>query len=316
MQELIWAKCQPKPHWKAVFCIEMDLAQGSVRGYLELWGQGMTTTATVPSSICHSWAVQLLRGCAELHRQNCVHRDIKPDNVLVFLDGAQPPILKIADLGMARELVVVPMTREVCTTWYRAPEVFDGGAYGSPVDMWSAGCTIVELFSGYFLFPGKDKKSTKAAMERVLKHHMLPREHPRVLNGSYPKWTKASESSAASGDNRALKVLMGEDSPPNFVSVAVQCLRLDPGARISAADALCLLEPPTLGELEAASQLPEREPAGAAAADEAEPLVGKERSGTKEHRRRFKKKTLRNVAAAKTKKGRRRYRRACTARSQ
>ena len=112
----------------------------------------------------------------------------------------------------------------------------------------------------------------------VLERQLLLRGHPRVRNGSYPaKWTRASESSAASGDNRALKVLMGEGSPPNFVSVATQCLRLDPVARISAADALRLLEAPTLGEPVAASRLPEREPAGAAAADEAEPLVGNER---------------------------------------
>ena len=267
-------------------------------------------TATVPVSLCKSWAVQLLRGCAELHRQNCVHSDIKPDNVLVFLDGAQPPTLKIADLGLARQVVESPpMTTEVCTTWYRAPEVFDGDAYECPVDVWSAGCTIVELFSGYYLFPEKDDKSMMVAIDRVLKHHLLPREHPRVVNGSYPeKWTQASESSAASGDNRALKVLMGEDSPPNFVSVAIQCLRLDPVARISAADALRLLEAPTLGEPAAASRLPEREPAGAAAADEAKPLVGKERCETKRVRRRFKGGVLaRNLTASlqrKLKKGR------------
>ena len=224
-----------------------------------------------------------------MHSQNCVHRDIKPDNVLIFLDGAQPPILKIADLGMAREVAEKPMTKEVCTTWYRAPEVFNEAAYGSPVDLWSAGCVIVELFSGYYLFPERDDKSMMVAIDRVLKHHLLPREHPRVLNGSYPeKWTQASESSAASGDNRVLKVLMGEDSPPNFVSVAIQCLRLDPAARISAADAVSLLEDQPHGEPVAASRLLEREPAGTAAADEAKPLVGKERCETKRVRLRFK----------------------------
>ena len=117
------------------------------------------------------------------------------------------------------------MTTEVCTTWYRAPEIFDGDAYGSSVDLWSAECTIVELFSRNYLFLGKDKPATEGAIERVLKHQLLPHRHPRMRNGSYPeKWTRASESSAASGDNRALKVLMGEGSPPNFVSVAVSVL--------------------------------------------------------------------------------------------
>ena len=159
------------------------------------------------------------------------------------------------------------MTREVCTTWYRAPEIFDGGAYGSPVDLWSAGCTIAELFSGYYLFPANDKEGLEAAFARVLKYQLLPSWHHRVRNGSYlHTWKTASESSAASVHNLALKVLMGEGSPPKFVSVAIQCLRLDPVARISAEDALHLLEAPTLGEPAAASQLPEREPTGAAAA--------------------------------------------------
>ena len=252
----------------------MELAQGSLRGFLQLCGQSPTTTATVPSSVCQMWAMQLLRGCAELHRQNCVHRDIKPDNVLVFLDGAQPPILKIADLGLAREMDEGAMTMEVCTLWYRAPEIIGAHGYGSPVDVWSAGCTIVELFSGFYLFPETKPNLMITAMDRLLKHHLLPLRHPRVINGSCSqRWPKASESLAASGDNRALKALMGEGSPPKFVSVAIECLRLDPVARISAADSVRLLDVPTLGELPAAPRLPEREPAEAAAARRPRPAA-------------------------------------------
>ena len=102
----------------------------------------------------------------------------------------------------------------------------------------------------------------------------MPELNPRVRNGSYPaNCTRASESSAASGDNRALKVLMGEGTPPKFVLVATQCLRLGPDARISAENALILLEAPTPGELAAAPPLPEREPAGAAAASSPRPAA-------------------------------------------
>ena len=100
----------------------------------------------------------------------------------------------------------------------------------------------------------------EAAFERVLDYQLLPQQHPRVSNGSYAsKWKTASDNSAASMHNRALKVLMGEGSPPEFLSVAIQCLRLDPAVRISAEGALHLLEAPTLGEPAAASRLPERE---------------------------------------------------------
>ena len=183
-----WPTPRPKDKSTRLICDGIViLAQGRVRDFLQLCGQSSLTTARVPSAVCQAWATQLLRGCAELHRQNCVHRDIKPDNVLVFLDGAQPPILKNADLGLAREIAEAPMTTEVGTPWYRAPDIFSSQHNGNPADVWSAGCTIVDQFSGYCLFPDGDNNAMEAARERVLNHHMLPQRHPECAMAATQK---------------------------------------------------------------------------------------------------------------------------------
>ncbi len=82
-----------------------------------------------------------------------MHRDLKPQNILVSRDGT----LKIADFGLARAFVppIRPFTHEIVTLWYRAPEILLGGAvYGLAVDMWSVGTIIAEMSTKTVLFAG------------------------------------------------------------------------------------------------------------------------------------------------------------------
>jgi protein kinase len=95
--------------------------------------------------------LQILTGIAGIHRQGFFHRDLKPDNLL-WRDGT----LKIADFGLAREIRSRPPFTEYCgTRWYRAPEIIlRSEFYNSPVDIWSAGVMMAELFLGRPLFQG------------------------------------------------------------------------------------------------------------------------------------------------------------------
>lgn len=100
-----------------------------------------------------SFLYQLLRGIAYCHQHRVLHRDLKPQNLLINREGA----LKLADFGLARAfgIPVRSYTHEVVTLWYRAPDVLMGSRkYSMPVDIWSVGCIFAELVIGRALFPG------------------------------------------------------------------------------------------------------------------------------------------------------------------
>jgi cyclin-dependent kinase len=107
----------------------------------------------LPAATVQSFSDQLLAGIAYCHARSVLHRDLKPQNLLVLRDT----YLKLADFGLGRafSIPVKKVTHEVVTLWYRAPDVLLGSTtYGTPVDMWSVGCIMAEMVSGTVLFPG------------------------------------------------------------------------------------------------------------------------------------------------------------------
>ena len=99
-------------------------------------------------------AKQLFEGLDYLHRRGVLHRDIKAANILVSSDGQ----LKLADFGLARFYAKrrqLDYTNRVITIWYRSPELLLGETqYGPAVDIWSAACVMVEIFTRHAIFPG------------------------------------------------------------------------------------------------------------------------------------------------------------------
>lgn len=101
-----------------------------------------------------NWCFQVFQGLAYMHQRGYFHRDLKPENFLVTKD-----VIKIADFGLAREIVSQPpYTEYVSTRWYRAPEVLlQSATYGPAVDMWAMGAIMAELFTLRPLFPGSSE---------------------------------------------------------------------------------------------------------------------------------------------------------------
>ncbi|XP_071881901.1 cyclin-dependent kinase 3 isoform X2 [Anas platyrhynchos] len=103
-------------------------------------------TGEFPLSLVKNYLFQLLQGVSFCHSHRVIHRDLKPQNLLINEAGA----IKLADFGLARAFGV-PLrtyTHEVVTLWYRAPEILLGCKYYSTaVDIWSIGCIFAEMVS-------------------------------------------------------------------------------------------------------------------------------------------------------------------------
>jgi serine/threonine protein kinase len=90
-----------------------------------------------------------------LHGVQIVHRDLKPANILIFQDMTA----KVGDFGMARDFsrnARMAVGREICTLWYRAPELLMGAhSYTAKIDEWAVGCLALEMLCGQNAMPGR-----------------------------------------------------------------------------------------------------------------------------------------------------------------
>ncbi|KAE7996959.1 hypothetical protein FH972_001635 [Carpinus fangiana] len=171
---------------------------------------------------------QLVKGIKYCHSHRILHRDLKPQNLLIDKEGN----LKLADFGLARAFGV-PLrtyTHEVVTLWYRAPEILLGGrAYSTGVDMWSIGCIFAEMCTKKPLFPGDSEIDEIFKIFRIL-GTPTEADWPGVTSfpdfkPSFPKWTRNDEALVPSLSDDGLDLLEA-------------LLIYDPANRISAKQAL------------------------------------------------------------------------------
>jgi serine/threonine protein kinase len=126
------------------------------------------TSKKLPEKVIKQIIYQIVCGVNYLHSLKYIHRDIKPDNILISSEGK----IILTDFDLCRQESKGkddPMTRTAVTLYYRAPELFFGDSYyGNKIDIWSIGCVFAELIIGKPIFKANNELGTLSNIIEII----------------------------------------------------------------------------------------------------------------------------------------------------
>ncbi|RVW85106.1 Serine/threonine-protein kinase ATG1a [Vitis vinifera] len=109
----------------------------------------------VPEAVARHFMRQLAAGLQVLHEKRLIHRDLKPQNLLLSTNEATTaPLLKIGDFGFARDLTQGLADTQCGSPLYMAPEIIQNQKYDAKADLWSVGAILFQLVTGRPPFDG------------------------------------------------------------------------------------------------------------------------------------------------------------------
>ncbi|KAG0652665.1 DYRK-family kinase pom1 [Hyphodiscus hymeniophilus] len=183
---------------------------------------------------------QLLSSLLLLKQHRVIHCDLKPENILL----AHPlhSEIKVIDFGSScfeNEKVYT----YIQSRFYRSPEVILGMTYGIPIDMWSVGCILAELFTGVPIFPGENENEQLACIMEIFgppeKHLIEKATRRKVFFDSLgkPRLQVSTKGKRRRPSSKTLQQVLKCDDE-TFIDFLTRCLRWDPDRRMKPEEAI------------------------------------------------------------------------------
>ena len=183
---------------------------------------------------------QMLASLTLLKSHRVIHCDLKPENILL----AHPlhSEIKVIDFGSScfeNEKVYT----YIQSRFYRSPEVILGMSYGLPIDMWSLGCILAELLTGYPIFPGENEQEQLACIMEIFgppEKHLIEKSSRKKLffdSLGKPRVTVSTKGRRRRPSSKTLQQALKCDDEA-FLDFITRCLRWDPDRRMKPDEAM------------------------------------------------------------------------------
>lgn len=183
---------------------------------------------------------QLLSSLNCLKQHKVIHCDLKPENILL-----RHPLhseIKVIDFGSSC-FETEKVYTYIQSRFYRSPEVILGMTYGLPIDMWSVGCILAELYTGVPIFPGENEQEQLACIMEVFgppEKHLIEKSSRKKLffdSMGKPRLTVSSKGRRRRPSSKTLQQVLKCDDEA-FLDFIARCLRWDPERRLKPEEAI------------------------------------------------------------------------------
>ncbi|KZV91616.1 kinase-like protein [Exidia glandulosa HHB12029] len=228
-------KMQEYFYFRNHLCIAMELL--SINLYELIKANGFVGFST---NLIRRFTTQMLSSLALMRHHRVVHCDLKPENVLLRHPAKSG--IKVIDFGSScfeHEKVYT----YIQSRFYRSPEVILGMNYSMAIDMWSLGCILAELYTGYPIFPGENEQEQLACIMEVLgvpDKDIIRRSSRQKLffdaSGAPRPVVNSKGRRRRPGSKSLADVLKCQDEV--FIDFIAKCLMWDPERRLKPALAM------------------------------------------------------------------------------
>lgn len=222
-------------YFRGHLCISTDLLDMNLYEFIKIHDfRGFSL------KLIRRFTKQMLGCLVLLHHKRVIHCDLKPENILLAHPAHTD--IKVIDFGSScfeNEKVYT----YIQSRFYRSPEVILGMSYGMPIDMWSLGCILAELYTGYPIFPGENEQEQLACIMEVFgppEKHLIEKSSRKKLffdSMGKPRLTVSSKGKRRRPSSKDLRSVLKCDDEA-FLDFISRCLRWDPVRRMNPHEAL------------------------------------------------------------------------------